>query len=35
MWLMTEDGQNDRNMWHVLTGLMIFVVVGGDMYINF
>jgi hypothetical protein len=31
MWLMPEDGQNDRNMWHVLTGLMKLIVVDGGM----
>jgi hypothetical protein len=32
---MPEDGQYDQNMQHVLTGLIKFVVVDGNMYLSF
>jgi len=35
MYLMPEDGQYDRNMWRVLMGLIKYVVVGGNVCVNF
>ena len=35
MYLMPEDGQYDRNMWHDLMGLIKFVVVDGNVCVNF
>ena len=35
MYLMPNDGLYDRNTQHVLTELTAFVVVDGNMYINF
>jgi len=35
MYLMPDDALYDRNMQHVLTKLIGFVVVDGNMYISF
>jgi len=35
MYLIPEDGQYDRNMWHVLMGLITFVVVDGNVCFSF
>jgi hypothetical protein len=35
MYLMPEGAQYDRNLQHVLTGLIKFVEPDGNMYINF
>jgi len=32
---MPEDGQYGRDMWHLLTGIIKFVVGGGNTYVNF
>jgi hypothetical protein len=35
MYLLPEGGEHDRNMQHVLTGLLKFVEVDGNACINF
>jgi hypothetical protein len=35
MYVMPEDSQYDRSMWHVLMGLIKLVVVDGNVCVNF
>lgn len=34
-YVMPEDGQYDRNMYHALTNLIKFVMADGNSYVNF
>jgi hypothetical protein len=35
LYLMPEEGQCDQNMYHVLTGIMKFVVTGSSSCVSF